>query len=89
MLQRYRRALGFCSRKQHIKVKSTRAQLEKRRLFSIEHQNTNILKWISIEETQIRLRNSGTIVWVKRDEPTPIHEISPLRVSVDWWGAIW
>ncbi|CAF4588080.1 unnamed protein product, partial [Rotaria sp. Silwood2] len=88
-LQRYRRTLGFCPRKQHIKVKSTQGQVEKRHLFAVQHQNSNIKKWIFIDETQVQLRNTGTIVWVKRGEPTPIHEISSLRAYVNLWGAIW
>ncbi|CAF1086671.1 unnamed protein product [Didymodactylos carnosus] len=43
-LQRYRRAPGFCPRKQQVKVKSTEGQIEKRHFFALEHQNTNIKK---------------------------------------------
>ncbi|CAF2819120.1 unnamed protein product [Rotaria sp. Silwood2] len=88
-LQRYRRALGFYPRKQKTKVKSTQAQVEKRHLFAIEHQNSELKKWLFIDETQVQLRNTGKIIWVKRGEPTPTHEISSLRAYVNLWGAVW
>ncbi|CAF1434453.1 unnamed protein product [Rotaria sp. Silwood1] len=88
-LQNYRRALGFYPRKQQTKVKSTQTQVERRHLFAVEHQNSDIKKWIFIDETQIQLRNTGKIVWVKRGEPTPTHEISSLRAHVNLWGAVW
>ncbi|CAF1173171.1 unnamed protein product [Rotaria sp. Silwood1] len=88
-VQNYRRALGFYPRKQQTKVKSTQTQVERRHLFAVEHQNSDIKKWIFIDETQIQLRNTGKIVWVKRGELTPTHEISSLRAHVNLWGAVW
>ncbi|CAF1344348.1 unnamed protein product [Rotaria sordida] len=82
-LQRYRRALGFYPRKPQTKVISTQAQVEKRHLFAVEHQNSDLKKWIFIDETQVQLRNTDKIVWVKRGEPTPPHEISSLRSYVN------
>jgi transposase len=57
-LQRYRRALGFYPRKQQTQVISTPAQIEKRHLFTVEHQNSDLKKWIFIDETQVQLRNT-------------------------------
>ncbi|CAF1072580.1 unnamed protein product [Didymodactylos carnosus] len=51
--------------------------------------NNSMSLWISSDETQVQLRNSGTIAWVKRGEPTPVHEISSLRAYVSLWGAVW
>ncbi|CAF1515995.1 unnamed protein product, partial [Rotaria sp. Silwood1] len=88
-LQNYRRALGFYPRKQQIKVKSTQTQVEKRHLFAVENQNSDFKKWIFIDQTQVQLRNTDKIVWVKHGEPTLTHDISSLRAHVNLWGAVW
>ncbi|CAF1522742.1 unnamed protein product, partial [Rotaria sordida] len=59
-VQNYRRALGFYPRKQQTKVKSTQTQVEKRHLFAVEHQNSDLKKWIFIDETQVQLRNTAS-----------------------------
>ncbi|CAF3425200.1 unnamed protein product, partial [Rotaria sp. Silwood2] len=76
-------------RKQRIKVRPTQTQVEKRHLFAVEHQNSDLKKWIFIDETQVQLCNTGKIVWVKRGQPPPPHEISSLRACVNLCGTVW
>ncbi|CAF2589001.1 unnamed protein product [Rotaria sp. Silwood2] len=82
-VQNYRRALGFYPRKPQTKVKSTQTQVEKRHLFAVEHQNSDLKKWIFTDETQVQLHNTGKIVCVERGELSPTYEISSLRAHVN------
>ncbi|CAF4642763.1 unnamed protein product [Rotaria sp. Silwood1] len=80
--------LDFFPRTQRTKARPTQIQVEKRHLFAVEHQNSDLKKWIFIDETQVQLRSTGKIVWVKRGEPTLPHEISSFRACVNLWGAL-
>lgn len=87
-LQRYRRALGFCPRKQHVKVKSAQSQVEQWHTSTLQHRNSNIKNWIFIDETQVYFRSTGTIIGIRRGEPTTIHDIYSLRVYANLRSAI-
>ena len=88
-IRRYRLSLGYRPRKSVIKVKSNKLDEQKRYQFAAMHYGTNIKKYIFEDECYVGLRNMQQVVWCKRGEPTPKHEISSLRAHVNLIGFIW
>lgn len=88
-IRNYRHQLGFTARSPGISVIDTEKQLRERRLFALKHRFDDMFSWVYMDESTMCLRDTGDVVWVKRGQPTPPHQIAGLRCSVHLWGAVW
>jgi transposase len=88
-ISRCRRQLQFTLRKEGTKVAKTEAQYDEQRLWARQHRRDPIREWLFMDEATCMLRHTGSLVWVKRGEPTPKHFIHHLYASVSVWGIVW
>lgn len=88
-IRRYRRILGYTQRKPRVWVIDTERTARLRREWALTHKDDNHANWVYMDESTLCLRHTGDLVWVKRGEPTPAHQIESLKCSVNIWGIIW
>jgi len=56
-----------------------------RREWALAHKDDNHSNWMFMDESTLCLRHTGELIWIKRGEPTPAHQIESLKCSVNIW----
>lgn len=88
-IRNYRHSLGYTPRRtqpEHILSDSQKVTIH---AFAVQHQHSDMRRWVYLDECTVQLRDTGDVVWIMRGEPTPTHPISHLRAAVHVWGAVW
>jgi hypothetical protein len=88
-MRRYRHLLDYTKRKPADWVIDTERTSRLRQEWALKEQHADHTKWVFMDETNICLRHTGDIIWIKRGTPAPRQEVESLKCAINVWGIIW
>jgi transposase len=87
-IQRYRRL--FFHRAHEIIIPRLTLQHHLDRIdYCLTHINNNFRTVVFSDEKSFCLSHTSSTVWIEKDEPIPVREISSTHTKVMVWGGIW